>query len=419
MLLGIGNAQAETLQDAVYYVLQTNPEIRAVSFNRLAKDDEVKQARAGYLPSLDASHSFGLTEEFHPDGVSTWPSSTALSLRQNIFQGFATKYEIVRQKSRVNSAAYLLRGTIEDVALRASEAFLNVLRQQEIDDLSKENILIHRNMHDIIELKSESGFGRKSDLDQVKARLSKAESDTVVTQANVADAKTDYQFVVGRMPENLLKPDRVDSLMPVSLNEAEQLALANHPFLKSALLDVRAREAQHTVSKSNFYPKFDIAVDQQWKNDLDEPDYKEELNATAVVRFNLFNGWKDKARLSETYKLVCEAREIHDNTRRQIVESIRLSWVAYQSALSRIGFLGSYAKSLSTTAEAFKLQWETNRGTTLFDVLDINAELINAKIDLVNAIYDEVYAQYKILNRLGNLTHSMGLPWPEESKTIK
>jgi outer membrane protein TolC len=51
----------------------------------------------------------------------------------------------------------------------------------------------------------------------------------------------------------------------------------------------------------------------------------------------------------------------------------------------------------------------------MFDVLDIEAELINAKIDLVNAKYDKTYAQYRILSGIGELVHTLGLQWPAES----
>ena len=54
----------------------------------------------------------------------------------------------------------------------------------------------------------------------------------------------------------------------------------------------------------------------------------------------------------------------------------------------------------------------------MFDVLDIEAELINAKIDLVIAQYDKTYAQYRLLSGIGQLVHTLGLQWPEES-TVK
>ena len=52
----------------------------------------------------------------------------------------------------------------------------------------------------------------------------------------------------------------------------------------------------------------------------------------------------------------------------------------------------------------------------MFDVLDIEAELINAKIDLVNAVYDKIYAQYRILSGMGQLVHTLGLRWPVEGQ---
>ncbi len=51
----------------------------------------------------------------------------------------------------------------------------------------------------------------------------------------------------------------------------------------------------------------------------------------------------------------------------------------------------------------------------MFDVLDIEAELINAKIDLVNTYYDYVYSQYRILSNMGQLVHTLGLQWPKDS----
>lgn len=418
LIAGTGYAQAETLQDAVHYMLQTNPEIRSIAYNRLARNQEVKQAKAGFLPDLDISYGAGVLDQNNPIDDTSYPQSTVLSLRQNVFRGFADQYEVERQTARVNSAAYRLQGTSENIALVTSRVYLNVLRQLELLELAKENLTTHQRIYDQIKLRSESGIDRKADLDQVMGRLSLAESDVVVTEANVADAQTDYQFVVGRIPEYLVKPHPVDSVIPESMEEAQQLAVENYPILKSAQADLQAREAQYVVAKSNYYPKLDLAVDQKWEEDVDIPGYEEELSATAIVRFNIFNGFSDKARIMETCYLIKEAREIKKNTERQIIESIRLSWVAYQATQNRITFLQNYVKSTGATAEAFSKQWNIGR-RTMFDVLDIEAELVNAKIDLVNAQYDKIYAQYRILSGIGQLVHTLGLQWPAESMVEK
>jgi adhesin transport system outer membrane protein len=411
---GAGYAQAETLQDAVQSMLQTNPEIKSLAYNRLARDEEVIQAKAGYLPTLEVSYSFGMEKNYSPEDDTSHPDSTKLSLRQNLFRGYADQYEVQRQKARVSSAAYRLQGTSEQTALSTSRVYLNVLRQLELLDLAKENLLTHQRIYDQIKLRSESGIDRKADLDQVMGRLALAESDVVVSKANIADAKTDYYFVVGTMPENLVKPHSVDTVMPASLEEAQQQAENNYPILKSAQADLEARLAQRAVAKSGYYPKLDIAVDQKWEHEVEFDDFSKELSAIAVVRFNLFNGYRDQARLAETGYLVKEAAEIQNNTRRQIVESIRLSWVAYQAAQNRITYLHDYVKATMATAEAFSKQWNISR-RTMFDVLDIEAELINARIDLVNAQFDKTFAQFRILSDTGKLVHTLGLQWPAES----
>ena len=337
-----------------------------------------------------------------------------LGLRQNVFRGFATVNEVKRQKARVRSSAYLLQGDSEDTGLSVSRVYLNVLRQLEIYELAKENLTIHERIHDQIKLRSESGLARKADLDQVEGRLALAQSNVVVTESNVVDAETDYLRVVGRIPENLIKPHAVGSAIPPTLEETIHLAIENQPILKSADADLEAREAQHDVAQSPFLPTLDIAVDQKWEDDVDQPGYVEELQAVATVRFNLFDGFSNKARLTETLELINEAREIRNNTYRQTVEFTRLAWISYRQATDQIQYLENYVKSTSATAMAFQKQWNIGR-RSMFDVLDIEAELINAKVDLVNAHYDRMFSQYRVLSGLGQLVHTLGLEWPEES----
>jgi adhesin transport system outer membrane protein len=414
-ILGSSSAQGETLQDAINYLLQTNPGIRAISWNRMARDEEVKQAQSGYFPIIDISAGTGIQEQQEPFRDTSHPRSSILSLRQNVFHFGSTKYEVERQEARVRSAAYLLQGSSENIGLQASRVYLDVLRQLELHDLAEENLTNHERIYDQTKLRSASGVDSKADLDQVMGRRALAQSNVVAAKANIIDAETDYQAVIGHLPEELIEPQPVDSAIPASMEEAQQLALDNFPILKSARADYEAREAQHKVAKSVNYPSFDAAVDYRWENEVDLPGYQEELVATGMVSFNIFRGWHDMARVTETRHLICEAWEILNNTRRQTVQSVRLSWEAYEATQDRITHLEEYVKSIGATAEAFAKQWSIGR-RTMFDVLDIQAEHLNAKADLVNARYDKTFSEYRILAGTGKLAHTLDLQWPEESR---
>lgn len=413
-----GSAWGETLQNEIKYVLQTNPEIRAVAYNRLARDQEVIQAKGGYFPTLDASLSSGIDYRLHTfasDPTISRPKATILSLRQNVFQFGATQSEVRRQEARVQSEAYLLQETSEIASRESARVYLNLLRNMELYELAKENLLNHERIADQMKLRSASGVDRKADFDQVMGRLALAQSNVVVTTANIADGKTDYQAVIGRLPGDLVKPAPLETTLPGSMDDAEQSAVKNYPLLKSARADVDARQAQYETARRINYPKLDVAVDYKWQTDVDYPQRQENFLANAVLSFNVFNGLRNKARIAETLHLISEAKEILNKTQRQVVQSVRLSWEAYVAAKERVSFLEEYVKSTGLTAEAFAAQWNIGR-RTMFDVLDTQAEYITAKSSLVSARYDKMYAEYRVLSGMGKLVDTLGLQWPEESR---
>ncbi len=417
-ILFLGNycLQAETLTEAVDEVIQTNPEIRTIAHNRLARDQEVRQARSGYMPKFDVIAGIGAQEIYEPEDNSLTPSQVQLSLRQNLFTGFADMNEIDRQEARVRSAAYRLQGTTENLALRTSKVYLDVLRQQELLALSQQNLETHQRISDQIALRSDSGIGSRADSEQALGRVALAQANVVVAQTNLIDAKSNYLSVVGHLPGELKRPILPNELMPESLEQAEEIAIEKHPTLKSAQADIEARREQYEVAKAPYMPIIDIEVDQTWEEDYDRLEGRDEdLTAMIRLRYNLFQGFKDKARRVETAEQITEAQEIRNNTHRQVIESIRLSWMALQAVMESVQYREERVKATYSTAEAYTKQFNLGK-RTLLDVLDTEAELINAKKDLVNTQYDGLYSQYRILNGTGQIVAGLSLEMPEESR---
>jgi adhesin transport system outer membrane protein len=414
VLFSGGFSHAETLQEAVEEMLTSNPDVLTVKYNRLARDQEVRQARSGYLPQLDFIGGVGVQDIEAGQDSSLGTQEYMLSLRQNVFTGFADRNEIERQQSRVKSAAYRLHATADGTALQTAKVYLEVLRNEELLKLALENQLNHQRIADQIKLRSQSGVDSKADMDQIDGRLALADSNVVVTEINLLDAKNNYLAVVGRMPENLIKPEPPNQFMPPSLEDAIQLAIDKHPTLKSANADLEARVSQDRVASAKFMPIVDIEVDQHWRDNVD--GYKgsrDELIAAIRLRYNLFHGFTDNARKSETVELVHEAREIRNHTQRQVVESIQLSWMAYQSMLKRKNYLDMHVKYGLDTTKAYTQQFGIGK-RTLLDVLNSEAEFIDAKKDVVKNEYDGQIAQYRILNGMGELVHALGVKLPEE-----
>jgi adhesin transport system outer membrane protein len=412
-----GVAKAETLKDAVRFMLQSNPDVRAQSYNRMAREKEVRQAKAGYLPTVDVSTAAGLDRQHEPSFSTTWPASTTVSVRQNVFRFFGTQSEVERQEARVRSQAYLLHGTTENNALLTSKTYLDVLRNKELLELAQENLTNHQRILDQVKLRSESGVDRRADFDQVMGRAALAQSNLLAAQANLNDSTTNYLSVVGHLPGDLTKPEAVGSVLPKTIEEAEQLAVQNNSTLKSAKADLDARYSQHETAKSQLYPSLDVSLDYNWRKDVDIPGRRENFLAMATISFNILNGGWNKARLGQTTYEIYEAQEISENTKRQAIQSIRLSWEANNTAAKRVVFLEEYVKAAGQTADAFAAQWNIGR-RSMFDLLDTQAEHINAKASLVNAEYDKLYSEYRILSGMSRLIPFLGLQLPEQSLVV-
>ncbi len=422
--------QGETLVEAVEGVVATNPDVRGPAYNRLARDQEVVQAQSGYYPKLDIEGGMGHTTVQKPFDGSRDPSFFYIKLRQNVFTGFATMNESERQQARVLSQAYTVRAAAENMALEAARVYLNVLKAQELRDLAEENLQIHERIADQMKLRRESGVGRKADNDQIQSRLQLARANVVVAEQNLLDAESNYERVVGHLPQGLSRPQTSDGFLPQTLDEAIDIAVMSHPTLQSAYADIKAREEQRDSAESPFYPIIDLELDKVWENDMasssrdresDIPnssrdfDDWEDLRFLVRLRYNLFEGFKHKARKQETVELIKEAREIRNHTYRQVVESISLSWRFYEAALRKMNFLEERVAFVTSTAELYTKQWNIGE-RTLLDVLDAQAEQINARKDLINENFGGLFSEYRILAGIGQLVPSFGLSWPKEGE---
>jgi adhesin transport system outer membrane protein len=115
MIVAAGDVAATSLQDTVRGALETNPEIDIVKTNRRAVDQELRQARSGYLPSVDLRGAAGPewsdnnTTRARNGSDTRFRTEAQIGLTQMLFDGFATRSEVDRQTARVDSAAYRSR----------------------------------------------------------------------------------------------------------------------------------------------------------------------------------------------------------------------------------------------------------------------------------------------------------------------
>jgi len=417
LLLAKG-AVAETLQNALFKTLHTNPSILASEKDSCAITQALQGAKGGYLPTLDATAGYGVQHTESPfvlgdaDSPSTQLAQTTLVRRetglaadQMLFDGFATSSEVARNKARLNAADYKVLGTAQDVGLNAAQAYLNVLKEQQLIREAQNNVSTHSQVGGLLEKRQESGLDQTADLTQAQGRVSLAKANLTAEKANLIDAESNYLQVVGETPYNLSMPSlqRIARFMPRSENQAVRMAIANHPILKSARADMDATYAQHEAALSKNYPRFDLQVNANRNDNIDGVKGQDNQEQAMVrMNYNLYHGGADKARQNETAYLYQESAEVMHKTYRQVVNNAQLSWNAWQSAKAQLPMLKAHRDDALKSFNAYQQQFTLSK-RSLLDLLDAQNEYYQSNRAYTEGQYNAIYAEFRVLNSIGSL----------------
>jgi adhesin transport system outer membrane protein len=419
----VGAANGTTISEAVNQTIRTNPDVLIDANRKLSIDEAVKQAEGGYYPKIDFNLGIGtewsknITTRPRPGRDDTLTRrESGLTLSQLIYDGSATRSEVDRQQARSSSASRKVMGTSEQIGLKAIEAYLNVLRRSELLKLAQANLDVHEKTFTQIRIRSEGGIGRKADLDQAQARLSLSQANVASAEANLREANIAYNRVVGVMPDSLVKPEVSEA--PASVDEALNVSLESNPILRSAMADIEAAQAQNRAANSLLKPRLHLELGTSFNNDLDGVDYKNnDAYAMLRMRYNLFNGGSDVAKISETTIQIQEATEVLHRTQRQVEESLRLSWNSMVTAQDRLPKLLATAEAAARTRDGYAQQFNLGQ-RTLLDLLDSENELYIGRSNYLDAQYIDLFSRYRLMADMGKLLGTLGVDPREESKEV-
>ncbi|MEA1989808.1 MAG: TolC family outer membrane protein [Pseudomonadota bacterium] len=395
-----------TIEDAIIH----NPEFREQLKVHQGAQAELEGAEGSWLPTVDIAAGIGLEEtekESTGSTTSLTRKETSIRVTENLFEGFKTENEIDRQQAKMDAAAYNAEAKANQIALDMTEAYINLLKEQELLRLEADNKKTHERILDQITQRSDAGIGNQVEVDQAKARLALASSNEMAAQNNYNDALSRFQRVLGRMPDNDLIKPATEFQLPASLTEATDIALLNHPTLRSANADIAEAQAQHRSAKSPYYPRFDIEIEKRWDEDINGVEGRDEnLQAMLRMRYNLYNGGKDSANRDRTAAAVQQSAEIRNNARRQTIENLRYAWDAKKYVGEQLVYIKEHIKLTYETLEGYRKQFSLGR-RSLLDLLNTEDEYNSALRTLVTSESEYMIAQYRILNGMGTLLDTL------------
>lgn len=414
-----------TLNQAVSTGVMTNPEYGRVAASRRATDEELNQAKALYLPSVDLRADGGfertdsVTTRATGDDDKTFKRyNTQLTLTQMLFDGWGTKYENERQKNRVQSSANRVRETSELTALDIVESFLEVMRQRELLGITRDNVGEHEAIMGMIEEGVNAGRSTSADLEQIKARLAAARAQESSVRQQLRNAESSFQSRVGDMPKDLVMPAVPLNALAADVEMEVKQTLGQSPTLAVRESDIEVAYNEYKGTGSTMYPEIDLQLGANQGHNLGGIEGRDRsASALVVANWNLYRGGGDVARVREFKHRHQQSKEERSIATRQIEDDVRQTWASMVAAGERAHEFSNQAAANGEVVRAYKDQFNLDR-RTLLDVLDSQNELFVSRSNTINAEFLEIFSVYRLIALKGELLSSLGVAYPQESNPI-
>ena len=425
LVLGASSVEATTIADTVRATVATNPEIGVVRNDRLAVDQELQQARALVLPTIDLRIAGGpeytnsIGTRARNDSNGRFRTDTSLTLTQRVFDGGATRSEIDRQLARGDSASNRVREAAEFIALDGIQAHLDYLRNLDLIALAEANVAAHRRILGEVRDLEAGGTTGIADVRQAEARVAAAVDSLEQIRGDFARAGSTYLQVVGMAPMDLELEEPPTAALPAGIEAAALRASSSSPTVQIAASDVDVAAAEVRGARAGYYPRLNVEAGATTANDVNGVDGSDVgAEVLLVMRYNLFRGGADVAQEREAFHRLNEARSSLARVRRQAEEDARAAFIALDTATARIETLRLQVEANRRTRDAYADQFIVGQ-RTLLDLLDAENELFVSRVNLTTAEYQQRFAVYRTITITGALLDTLGVERPREEINIE
>lgn len=402
---------AKNLRDVVLSSLRSHPQIKKLERGRDVAYQDVESAKGGFLPTVDLRAAYGQetvqnqTVENDRDHTRTsMTQESSITVSHYLFDGGERKGRLNRTKALFDRSHNSISDGKEALAQRAVEAYIAVLKAQKQITLSEQNIEAHKDILNIVKKRFENKLAPEADVVQVQGRLALAQAQLRREFAGYKVTVASFIEVTGEEPGKLVEPGKVDKLLPDDLKAAQNEAVTSHPAILANKDTIKAVEASVDEAYSRYYPKFSLELSGAENENLggvEEND--DQYSLKLVMNWNLFRGGSDSAEISkEIFRREQETENLFE-TKRNLARDVAQAWYEKIGRQEELDFFKKHEIASVKTYEVYKSQYELGKARTLFDLLNAKSESFRANFNVIDAEYDIVNNEYRILAAMGKL----------------
>jgi TolC family type I secretion outer membrane protein len=402
------SADAETLADALAAAYANNPTMQAARAQLRQTDEQVPQALSNWRPTVSIDGQIGAAWEDtvidggNDDAGVREPKSIALGVTQPLYRGGRTVAQRDQAENLVLAGRAQLLFTEQQVLLDAVTAYVNVLRDLAVLDLTRNNEKVIGEQLNATRERFDVGEVTRTDVSQAESRLAQATADRIQAEGNLTSSRAVYRQVIGAAPADLTVPDLPGGL---PANEEEAIALSeNNPGVTQVIYLERAARDGTDVVFGELLPTVSlvgqVGADDEFSN---EDVSSTSAQILARVSIPLYQAGNVESRVRESKQLTAQRRQQLDEARRQATQAATTAWQVLETARAQIQSFRAQVDATKTALDGVEQEQQVGLRTVL-DVLDAQQEVLSAEVNLVQARRDHLVAAYATLAAIGKLT---------------
>lgn len=375
--------EALTWQDCIKEAQKNHPDL-------ISSEEGIRQYEAarnitysGSLPQVSGTAGASTTKSIDvAAGRKTAQKSDSYSYgvtaTQDIFDGFKKQENLNSAAEDIRAAQYNYRYTSSLVRLRLKTAFINLLKDQELLNITQEIYDIRRGNLELISLRYESGLEHKGALLNAQANLAQSEFEISQAKRGLEVSQRQLLKEMGRAQFSALraKGDLRAGDIPKDKPDFEALA-KNHPSLQKLIAQKNAAAFDIKATQADYYPELSASAGAD-KSGSRLPLRNSQWNAGLTVTMPLFEGGLRKSEVAQSRALYNQAVANVKSSSDSIIVSLQEYWSSLQDAVEMLEVKRKFLDAALARAQIAEAQYSL--GLIQFDSWTIIEDnLVSAK----------------------------------------
>lgn len=406
----IFSARADTLEIALAKAYEYNPSLKAARANAQAVDENVAIAKSGFRPTLSVDGGYSDTKintnaQIKP--IDGYNRTIAATISQPVFSGFKTINSINSAKSYRKASYAALMAIEQSVLLEAATAYLDVLRDEAIVKLQKNNEKLLRKELSETKERFKVGEVTTTDVSQAEASYASAQSQRISAEGNLEASKAIYLKIIGESPKNIVDPKQIEKLFPTSLDGALDYAKDHSYLLQMAHHTLKAKKYDVSTNKGDLLPSVNAYASAGRLKSHDGLPDKNPTNDSVELGINfsmpIYNAGASRAKIRQSKYYRWQAQEDLLDAQDTLNSSITRNWEYLSANKAKISSVKAQIKAYQVALDGVREE-EALGNRTVLDVLNQYQYLLNSEVEEVTTRHDYYVSGLSLLQAMGKLT---------------